>query len=364
MRRKEEELTFTECKDLINQIFSLKVSHLIFSGGEPLLRDDIFDLIKYARGKPIKMVDVITNGLLINKKTAEALAGSGTTHITVSIDGIGAVNDVIRGKGVFRRAVNAIDLINKYRNNGIPTVGINFTIMNCNIDQIIPMVELARGKGCNIVVFQPLLCNNVNMQERSEDELWVSERNIPKLGKIIKEVIKLKRGMRDISIHVDDRILEMIPDYFARKPLENALKCYDGIVRIVIGSNGGVWACGGDYGNIKTKSLRNCWISPEARRMRQRVKRCSNHCLQSCIHLNGLSDIYSKVRGFLTLLGNRNEAQEYLTKTLALLRGYRFLLERRILKSSRSMPQDGRGGYVNEWRAEVKRISMLMDESA
>ena len=70
---------------IIDQIADFKIDHLIFSGGEPLLRRDIFDIIAHAADRGIKMIDLITNGLLIDKSVAQRLVKSRLTHITISI---------------------------------------------------------------------------------------------------------------------------------------------------------------------------------------------------------------------------------------------------------------------------------------
>lgn len=283
--REEDELTTEECKRIIDQITDLKINHLIFSGGEPLLRKDIFDLITYAVAKRIKMVDVTTNGLLIDEGVAKKLINLGVNPITISIDGLEETNNFIRGKGSFQKAMGAIDFINKYRNNNPPMLGINFTITNFNVDQILPMIDLARNKRCNFFLLQPMLSDNTNMQVRRRDELWVSEENTLKLKKIISEVLELKRDLRDLSIRVNDKVLEMIPSYFSGHSLDRNLKCFEGIIRIVISYNGDLWSCRGIYGNLRKNSLKDCWFSIEAKKMRKEVKQCKNHCLQNCIYL-------------------------------------------------------------------------------
>lgn len=281
----EDELSTEECKKIIDQIVDLKINHLIFSGGEPLLRRDIFELITYAIDKKIKLVDLTTNGILVDEKVAKKLIDIGVNPITISIDGLEATNDFIRGKNSFQKAMEAVDFINKYRNNNLLMLGINFTITNFNIDQILPMIDLARNKRCNFFILQPMLSDNTDMQARREGELWVSEESIPKLKKVISKVLQLKRDLRDLSIRVNDKVLKMIPTYFTGQPLDRSLKCFEGIIRIVISYNGDLWSCRGIYGNLRKKSLKDCWFSIEAKKMRKEVKQCKNHCLQNCIYL-------------------------------------------------------------------------------
>lgn len=359
--QEQDELTLKECKKIIDQIADLKINHLIFSGGEPLLKKDIFDLIAYAAGKGIKMVDVITNGLLIDEGVAQKLIKCGLTHITVSIDGLEDVDDFIRGKGSFKKAVEALDLINKYKNNNLPSVGINFTIMDCNIDQILPMIDLARDKRCNIIMLQPMLSDNTDMNRRNKNELWVSKENIPRLKKVMKEAIELKKTMQDLTIHVNEKILEMVPDYFSDWPGSSNLQCYECIVRIVIIYNGDLWTCQGIYGNSKTALLRNHWLSFKAKKIRQEIKQCQNHCLQSCIHLAELSDIYSNIIKFKVSINSNENYKEYLKKLSMLLENYKFLLEKRLVKYYRTL-RENKDNTINELKFEIMHISTLIKD--
>jgi len=285
LTNEDDELTTEEWKEIIDQVVDMKINHIIFSGGEPLLREDIFDLIAYAVDKKIKLVDVTTNGILIDETVAKKLVDIGVNPVTISIDGLEETNDFIRGKGSFQKAMRAFDFINKYRNSNLPMLGINFTITDFNIDQILPVIDLARNKKCNFFLLQPMLSDNTNMQARRKNELWVSGKNISELKKVIRKVLKLKRSLRNLSIRVNNRVLEMIPAYFIGQPLSRNLRCFEGIVRIVICLNGDLWSCRGIYGNLRNNSLENCWFSSRAKKIRQEVKQCKNHCLQNCIYL-------------------------------------------------------------------------------
>lgn len=322
-----DELSTAECKRLIDQVASLGIGHLIFSGGEPLLRRDILDLIEYAVSRNIVMVDIITNGMLIDEDAAKNLTRIGLNHITFSIDGLKDAHDSIRGKGSYQKTVQAVDSVNKYKKDRLPTVGINFTIMDCNIDQILPVVALAQEKNCNSVVLQPVLSDNTDMRERKRGPFWVSEANIHRLRDILNEVIEIKRSSGGLSIHVDEKVLKLIPDYFSEAGISGRLECYEGIVRMVITHSGDLWTCLGVIGNIRKNGLKSCWLSAEAKRIRKEAARCKEHCLQSCVHLPELSDIYSAIREFNALIAaDISLRAQYNRKISALFRDYRHKL--------------------------------------
>lgn len=289
----ELELSTDECKKMINEIARLGIDHLVLSGGEPLMRQDLFELIGYA-SKRIRLVDMITNGQLIDNGTAARLISSGLRHITFSLDGLEKSHDAVRGKGVFKKTIESIDLVNKHKNSfGYPTTAINFTIMGQNAEDILPVLELAKVKKVSYVLFQPVLYNNKKMWERLvNNSLWVKECEVPRLREVIQELLRRKMFPETVFINVETNVLKMIPDYFLGQGLSCRVKCYEGIVRIVIGHGGDLWSCQGVYGNLKERSLVDCWFSKKAREIRMKTKRCQRHCLQPCICFPGPAAIY------------------------------------------------------------------------
>lgn len=102
------ELSTTEAKRFLQDLAEFGVPVVLFSGGEPLYRPDIFDISAYARSLGLRPV-LSTNGTLIDKETAARLAGVGFGEIGISLDGIGESNDRFRGKkGAFQAALAAV----------------------------------------------------------------------------------------------------------------------------------------------------------------------------------------------------------------------------------------------------------------
>ncbi len=102
------ELNHEEALKLVDDLAEYGVPALLLSGGEPLARPDLFEIARYARKKGIKLT-LSTNGTLIDRKRAEAIKETGFTYVGISFDGIGATNDLFRGRpGAFERAHQAI----------------------------------------------------------------------------------------------------------------------------------------------------------------------------------------------------------------------------------------------------------------
>ena len=101
------ELSTGEAKKVLNNLADFKVPVILFSGGEPLLRKDIFSLSGYARSLGINCV-LSTNGTLIDEKMAVKIKQSGFYYAGISLDGMEKTNDAFRGKkGAFKKSAQA-----------------------------------------------------------------------------------------------------------------------------------------------------------------------------------------------------------------------------------------------------------------
>ena len=96
-KKYEGELTTNEAEKFIDDLAAFKVPVLLFSGGEPFIRDDVLHLAEYAIQKGIRAT-FSTNGTLITRKIAEKLKRIGVGYVGISLDGIGENNDKFRGR--------------------------------------------------------------------------------------------------------------------------------------------------------------------------------------------------------------------------------------------------------------------------
>jgi 12,18-didecarboxysiroheme deacetylase len=150
---KGKELSTEEGKRLIDDLARFGSPVILFSGGEPLLREDLPELIDYAVKKGMRAV-ISTNGTLITKEKARIFAKLNLSYIGVSLDGIGQVNDSFRGVGgAFDRAVTGI---RNAKEAGIK-VGLRFTINKRNLEEIAKIFDLIEEEGIPRVCFYHLV---------------------------------------------------------------------------------------------------------------------------------------------------------------------------------------------------------------
>ena len=147
------ELTTDEAQKMVRYLAAFKVPVLLFSGGEPLLRKDIFGLNELARKLKIRTV-ISTNGTLITRKAAFRIKEAGFDYVGVSLDGIGKRNDRFRGvDGTFSRALSAIRNLVEVRQK----VGLRFTITRHNYIDIPGILKLAENENIDRICFYHLV---------------------------------------------------------------------------------------------------------------------------------------------------------------------------------------------------------------
>jgi 12,18-didecarboxysiroheme deacetylase len=148
-----DEVSTDEGKALIDDLADFGVPVILFSGGEPVLREDLPELIDHAVKKGIRAV-ISTNGTLITREKAEIFAKFSLSYIGVSLDGLREINDAFRGvEGAF---VRAIEGIRNARDAGIK-VGLRFTINKRNIDEVPKIFDLIEEENIQRACFYHLV---------------------------------------------------------------------------------------------------------------------------------------------------------------------------------------------------------------
>ncbi|MFQ6099090.1 MAG: radical SAM protein, partial [Armatimonadota bacterium] len=146
------ELTTDEGKALIRDLADFGVPALLFSGGEPLMRKDVFELASYARQLGVRPT-LSTNGTLITPEVARRIKDAGFTYVGISLDGIGEVNDHFRGKvGAFEKAVEG------FRNCRAvgQRVGLRLTLTHHNYEHLHRIFDFIEQEGIDRACFYHL----------------------------------------------------------------------------------------------------------------------------------------------------------------------------------------------------------------
>lgn len=164
-KKYQNELTTAEAKQFIDDLADFNVPVLLFSGGEPLIRPDFFELADYAAKKGVRPT-LSTNGTLITLEVARKIKDIGVGYVGISLDGLREVNDKFRGKaGAFEAAMNGIK-------NCVAVdqrVGLRFTINHHNIQELENIFDFIEEENINRVCFYHLVYSGRGNQMMDED---------------------------------------------------------------------------------------------------------------------------------------------------------------------------------------------------
>jgi len=262
------ELSTKKCLELIDEIAAVSSPVIILTGGEPLLRPDIFDIATYGTNKGLRMV-MATNGTLVNAATVKKMISSGIKRVSISIDGKDAAShDAFRQQiGAFEGAMAGIGAM---KIAGME-FQINTTITKANLSQIKDILKLAKKLGAaahHIFLLVPTgrgkdLANQaITEAEYEETLLWFYQES---LGCEIQ--LKATCAPHYFRILHQQKGKGAEPKKKAGGHFQKSTRgCLGGISFCFISHVGQVQPCGYlevDCGNVQKNSFSDIWANSE-----------------------------------------------------------------------------------------------------
>lgn len=227
--KNKKELNTTEVKKVLRQLRDAGCFHVGFTGGEPLARKDIFEILDYAKGCGFR-ISLLTNGFLIDKRAADRIASLGVSlnRVDVSVLGItkNTLEGVTRKKGSFTKVMRAIRLL---KDKGVD-VQIKATLMKQNKDEFLRIKKLAE-KLDTMFRYSPMLNPKVN-GDKAPLEYQVPPDEVCR----IKKSLSLKKGV------IDEQANERL-SLCKRKLRKPAFRCGAGRSEVTISPYGEMNIC-------------------------------------------------------------------------------------------------------------------------
>lgn len=285
----ESEMSFEEAKIILSKIrFDAEVPSVSFTGGEPCLRDDLCDMVRFASDIGLR-VNLITNGTLITEQLAKRLRKAGLRSAQISIEGPSAeVHDMLTGvPGSFERALQGIRFLREQQ----VYVHTNTTINRLNMERVTEMADLAKSLGLPRFSMNMVMpCGSTDLEETS---VTYSE-----IGEV---VLRVKRRARQVGIEF---MWYSPTPYCLFNPIASGLgskacAACDGLLSIA--PNGDVLPCSSrvdPVGNLLIQDFESLWNSERAvyYRTRQHAPEECRSCEQFEI-CSGACPIYWDVFG-------------------------------------------------------------------
>ncbi len=253
----KDELNTEEGKSVLKQFKKLVTSvglspDIHFSGGEPLLRRDIYELISYAKSIGIN-VTILSNGTLINLDRAKSLEQSGVSKIQISFEGSNReTHEFIRGKNTFVKSLNAVKILKENTNID---VSMAMTVMKSNLNEAESFVELCKEMRADRAVFHRFVPMGRG-ENISNQELTIAENK-----KFVEKYVELEENFGKKFVQYTDPLL--YPVEFGEETNELELGgCSIGFSALSINYNGDVYPCPRVpfvIGNVRKNTLEEIW---------------------------------------------------------------------------------------------------------
>jgi len=167
------ELSTAEVFRVMDDLKAFRVPVLILSGGEPLMRRDIFEIS--ARAKAMRFyVGLSSNGTLVDAAMADRVGDVGYDYVGISLDGIGETHDRFRRKqGAYAEALNGLRLL---RDRGIK-VGVRFTMTEDNAAELPRLLDLVEQEKFPKFYLSHLVYAGRGNKNRGDDAMWQTTRD-------------------------------------------------------------------------------------------------------------------------------------------------------------------------------------------
>lgn len=234
------ELDTGEIRAVIDEMAGMGVKKITFTGGEPLLRGDMGEIIDYAHQKNIS-VNLNSNGSLIKERISDL---KNLSSLTLSLEGPEEVHDALRQKGSFKTLLEAIDIASQKNIKVVLTATLN----TYNLNYIDYLLELATQYNVQIQ-FQPSTKNILDDKEDNPVSLSQAEYN-EAMQKIIE---RKKRGYKKIIRNSPAGL-----NHLSQWPNLKKIRCASGLITGRIEPDGRVIHCDTFRNRNSINTLLNC----------------------------------------------------------------------------------------------------------
>jgi MoaA/NifB/PqqE/SkfB family radical SAM enzyme len=275
----QQELSLDQWTTIIDSLASwLGPTRLYISGGEPLMRDDLVELVAVASRRGF-LVGVVTNGMLLTRQRARDLLEAGLFSLDVSLDSLTpSVHDGIRGvNGACDQAVAALDTMISLGAGARTSVAC--VLSSANLDHVTELVRWVSGRELRGVSVQVLEENFEGPQKPGwyrDHPLWIHD--VAAVEALTERLLGERAAGAPILNH--PRQLKLLPSYYADPESMRGFPCLVGLVNLGIGPRGDVRVCHRlpPVGSALENPPRKLWRSQAAHTRREQIARCDRGC--------------------------------------------------------------------------------------
>ena len=288
-----KDLELSKAKTVVDNLADADVMTLGITGGEPLLRNDLEELAKYAKDKGL-ITTLSTNGALVTRSRAQRLVNS-FHSISVSLDGLADTHDRIRGKkGTYDKAIQGLKHLTT-TNPRACAIGVNFVLNKFNFQELRKVFDTVKNIGVDFFFIQPVIGSSS----------WAIPEDAIKRS--IEQILEMKLKYRHYISqsyyfvnHIFDYIIGTVPKL-----------CDAGQLYLAVNNEGKLFLCPGlprtketYIGSLLQHSMVDLLKSKKLKRIKDAIVPRCPPCLMNCttefslLAKSPLKTILSKYGGF------------------------------------------------------------------
>ena len=241
-RKASDELSTEEARIVLDDLAGFGVPSVLFSGGEPMMRPDIFELIEYAAANGLRTV-ISTNGTLITREIAQKIKQNKVSYVGISLDGIGKINDQFRGvTGAFDRAVAGI---RNCQDAGV-RIGLRLTLTKRNVRDLERLFDFFETENIERACFYHLVPSGRGENIAKDDLTHKQTREAIEI--ILTKTRQYKQAGRKTDILTVDNHVDGVYLYLKLKQEDPARA--DNVHKLLMWNGGGMYSSGVGIGCI------------------------------------------------------------------------------------------------------------------
>ncbi len=289
----DDELSTVEAKTVLNDLAGFGVPSVLFSGGEPLMRRDLFELTGHAVERGLRAV-ISTNGTLITADMAKQMKQHRVSYVGISLDGIGDINDKFRGvSGAFNMAVEGIK---NCQDAGV-RIGLRLTLTKRNVQDLESLFEFLETENIERACFYHLVPSGRG--KNIADEALTHAQTRDAVETILTKTRLYKQAGRNTDILTVDNHVDGVYVYLKLRKEDPARA--DEVYKLLSWNGGGLYSSGVgigcidfhgkvhpdqfwwhyDLGDVRKKPFSQIWTDtsdPLLRGLKKRRKHIKGRC--------------------------------------------------------------------------------------
>ncbi|MDD5070484.1 MAG: glycosyltransferase [Candidatus Omnitrophica bacterium] len=281
-----KELSLKQITSILDQAHQLGIKEIALTGGEPLIREDIFDIFESAKKIGIKDLGIVTNGIILAEEfeRVKPYLIDNTVMFIVSFDSLNPqLHNFIRNndQAWFRtkETLGKLSALKKqFPNINFATSSI---VLNDNLEELEDIADYVKKIGAYWFQVQAFLPNNFAMTNRRGSSFWVADNRLPVLDIVADDLVSFSQKNPGF-VRNSFNNLSLLKKYYRRSLGAEDVNCSFGDKTVSVSVEGKFTTCFCGYGNIKNNSLKNILSSRARVRAANKSRRCQRPCLVAC----------------------------------------------------------------------------------